>query len=209
MWAPLMLRCSECSCPCDFDRSCLHKIIITFFIGKMHIPVWKWNVCRILVWHNCSFCWFVYCGMKFGTIASVTYIHIMFVLREMFSDGAGSSEGWRPSCLCISCYISCHLAHGTFNPQLSAEGRMERNNGCFYTLASKRQLACISRHIGSVLIRGWRALGTCTPPRLGGQTAPSIPHYKVICPKMLLVSLSFHLSHLTRKWRGSPRCSLL
>lgn len=133
----------------------------------------------------------------------------MSVLRETFSDSAGSSEGWRPSCLCISCYISCHLAHGTFNPQLSAEGRTERNNGCFYTLASKRQLACISRHIGSVLIRGWRALGTCTPPRLGGQTAPSIPHYKVICPKMLLVSLSFHLSHLTRKWRGNPRCSLL
>lgn len=93
---------------------------------------------------------------------------LMFVLREMFSDGDGSSEGWRPSCLCISCYISCHLAHGTFNPQLSAEGRTERNNGCFYTLASKWQLACISRHIGSVLIQGWRAQGTCTPPRSGG-----------------------------------------
>lgn len=107
----------------------------------------------------------------------------------------------------LSLYFMLHfLSSGTRH---SAEGRTERNNGCFYTIASKRQLACISRHIGSVLMRGWRALGTCTPPRLGGPTAPSIPHYKVICLKMLLVSLSFHLLHLTRKWKGSPRCSLL
>lgn len=136
------------------------------------------------------------------SLYNIKTLSLMFISREMFSDGAGSSEGWRPSCLCISCYISCHLAHGTFNPQLSAERRTERNNGCFYTLASKWQLACISRHIGTVLIWGWRARWTCTPPRSGGQTAPSIPHYKVICPKMLLVSLSFHLLHLTR-------CSLL
>lgn len=92
----------------------------------------------------------------------------------------------------ISCYISCHLAHSTFNPQFSAKGRTERNNGCFNTLAFKRQLACISRHISSMLTQecGWDMQST----RTGGQTALSIPHYNVICLK---TRLAFFFSSVT------------
>lgn len=70
-----------------------------------------------------------------------------------------------PSYLCISCYIYCHLADSPINPQRSGKGRTERNNGCFYTLASKQQLACISCHIGPMFLPRWSTPGVCGPPK--------------------------------------------
>lgn len=96
-----------------------------------------------------------------------------------------------PSYLCISCYIYCHLADSPINPQCSGEERTERNNGCFYTKASKQQLACISRHTGPMFLPRWSMPGVCGPPRSRDKQPPSISHYSVICPEMqpLLLSL--------------------
>lgn len=73
----------------------------------------------------------------------------------------------RPSYLCISCYICCHLADSPINPRRSGEGRTERNNGCFYTQASKQQLACISRHIGPMFLLRWSTPGFAAHPKRG------------------------------------------
>lgn len=70
-----------------------------------------------------------------------------------------------PSYLCISCYIYCHLADSPINPQHGGEGRTERNNCCFYTQASKQQLACISRHIGPMFLPRWSTPGVYGPPK--------------------------------------------
>lgn len=90
---------------------------------------------------------------------------LLFDERRAFMQRLHLSVYKRPSYLCISCYIYCHLADSPINPQRSGEGRTERNNGCFYTQASKQQLACISRHISPMFLPRWSTPGVCGPPK--------------------------------------------
>lgn len=127
------------------------------------------------------------------------FFNIFFYLfdeRRAFMQWLHLSAYKGPCYLCISCYIYCHLADSPINPQRGGEGRTERNNGCFYTQASKQQLACISRHIGPMFLQKVEHSGGVQPTKIKGQTTPSISHYSVICPETQLVSSlpsSFHV----------------
>lgn len=92
-------------------------------------------------------------------------VKIIFPLHRVWSEQQILFFIWWKTYLWISRYIYCHLADSPINPQHSGEGRTERNNGCFYTLASKQQLACISCHIGPMFLPRWSTPGVCGPPK--------------------------------------------